>query len=297
VNYEWRTERPTSWADVADEIRTEEQALVIVNTKKDALALLTALDDPETLHLSTLLCGLHRQDVVESVRLRLMNHEQCRLVSTQVIEAGVDLDFPLVLRAMGPLDSIIQAAGRCNREGRLDSKGRMVVFRTEEGGLPPGPYRTATGITSALLSGGTVDPDDPATALNYLRRFYETENTDREKIQALRAGFEYPEVANRFRMIDDDTEAVVITSYGSIHQQSLARQALDRLKLGVPDARSLFHRLQPFMVSVYRGQTHSMSRDGLIAEVMPGLWEWRGVYHPVTGVGGAASLDPDDLVL
>jgi CRISPR-associated endonuclease/helicase Cas3 len=296
VGYEWRTDRPTSWGDIANEMRSEEQVLAIVNTKKDALALLAALDDSEALHLSTLLCGLHRQDVIEKVRLRLGKDEPCRLVSTQVVEAGVDLDFPLVLRAMGPLDSIIQSAGRCNREGLLE-RGRVVVFKPEGGGLPPGPYRTATDITAAMLRGGAIDPDDPATAREYLARVYNTAHTDREGIQALRARFEYPEVAQRFRMIDDDTESVVVTSYGPARERTLARRLLDNLKQGAPNARSLMRQLQPFLVSVYQGQTPVMARDGLLAEVMPGLWEWRGHYDSVTGIGGVTSLSPDDLVL
>lgn len=118
VRYEWWSEE-VSWEDVAGLMRTERQALAVVNTKKDALALLAALDGPEALHLSTMLCGAHRRRVIEDMRRRLADGEPCRLVSTQVIEAGVDLDFPLVLWAMGPLDGIMQSAGRCNREGRL----------------------------------------------------------------------------------------------------------------------------------------------------------------------------------
>jgi CRISPR-associated endonuclease/helicase Cas3 len=213
-----------------------------------------------------------------------------------VVEAGVDLDFPLVLRALGPLDSIIQSAGRCNREGRLN-KGRVNVFTPEGGGLPPGPYRIATDITASLLRGGAIDPNDPATARNYLRLLYETANTDSEGIQALRRGFEYPKVAERFRMIGDETESVIITGYGTSDQRGRARNLLEQLRKGAPNARSLLRGLQPFMVSVYRGQTSALSANGVIEEVMPGLWEWRGIYHPVTGIGGITTLDPDSLYL
>ena len=144
VRYEWKTDPAPPWIEVANTMRESPQALTVVNTKKDALELLEILDDADALHLSTLLCGRHRQEVIREVRGRLDQGDTCRVVSTQVVEAGVDLDFPLVLRAIGPLDSIIQAAGRCNRAGRLDY-GRVVVFQPENGSASPfGSYRLAT---------------------------------------------------------------------------------------------------------------------------------------------------------
>jgi CRISPR-associated endonuclease/helicase Cas3 len=182
VRYEWYTERALSWDEVAALIKDEPQVLVVLNTKADALALLDALGDPAALHLSTLLCGAHRRHVIREVKRRLVAGEPCRLVSTQVIEAGVDLDFPLVLRALGPLDSVIQAAGRCNREGKLPC-GRVIVFRPQDGGLPPGAYKAAAGITARIQAEGHADPDDPAFARRYFRLLYETIDTDREEIQ------------------------------------------------------------------------------------------------------------------
>ena len=90
-----------------------------------------------------------------------------------MVEAGVDIDFPMVLRAIGPMDSIIQAAGRCNREGRLD-EGRVIVFQPESSRLPGGNYRTATGETAAMLNAGRSDLDDPAVVAEYFRRLYQS---------------------------------------------------------------------------------------------------------------------------
>ena len=297
VRYEWKTDPAQTWDAIADIMQTTPQALAIVNTKKDALALLDALNDERALHLSTLLCGRHRRDVIEEVKGRLSGGEECRLVSTQVVEAGVDLDFPMVLRAIGPLDSIIQAAGRCNRNGRLD-KGRVVVFDTAEASAPPfGSYRTATGITKAMLNSGPMDPDDPQVVAGYFRRLYQGVDTDAEHVQAYRSALDYPEVAKRFRMIDDDTVTIVVTSFGSADEQREVSEAVTSLRNGTSDARRLIRAIQPWTVSMYRNQTSEKERAGLLWEIMSGLFEWTGEYHHVTGVGGATVPEPDRFIV
>src|SRR5262249_42872893 len=155
-------------------------------------------------HLSTLLCGQHRRDVLRQVRERLRNGERCHLVATQVIEAGVDVDFPLVLRALGPLDAIIQAAGRCNREGLRKDGGRVVVFAPVDGGLPQGAYQTATGTTRLLLAQGDLDVDQPATVARFYQFYYPLVGTDTEQVQQCREALDYPETAKRARLIKDE---------------------------------------------------------------------------------------------
>src|SRR5205807_9387224 len=107
-------------------------------------------DDAAVFHISTRMCGAHRRTTLEEVRQRLKSRDACRLISTQVIEAGVDVDFPLVLRAIGPLDRIVQAAGRCNREGKLPT-GQMIVFKPEDGPIAPGTDRCRKHTTLASL--------------------------------------------------------------------------------------------------------------------------------------------------
>ena len=208
----------------------ERQALAVVNTKPDAVDLLKALDDSEALHLSTLLCGAHRRKVIAQVRELLRAGEPCRLISTQVVEAGVDLDFPLVMRALAPLDAIIQAAGRCNREGRLQ-RGRVIVFDPAEGKLPRGSYSTGRGITQALINRGQLDPDDPSVATTYFRQLIDAISTDPKSIQPLRRELNYPLVAERFRMIEP-SETVIITNYGTDEERARVCRQRDELRHG-----------------------------------------------------------------
>jgi CRISPR-associated endonuclease/helicase Cas3 len=294
VQYEWLME-PSAWGDVAEMLRRQRQVLAVVNTKNDAMALLDALDNSGAMHLSTLLCGAHRRRVIQELKARLQGGQPCQVVSTQVIEAGVDLDFPVVFRALGPLDSIIQAAGRCNREGRL-SRGHVVVFRPAEGGTPSGAYRTASDITTSLFGRGGLDPHDPAVAREYFRLLFQTVDTDREGIQKLREEFNYPEVARRFRMIDDDTIDVVITRYGSPEERRLVRQLIDRLRQGDPGARLLRRRLEPYVVSVRARLEAEYQRKGLLAPIIPGLYEWLGRYDAVRGIT-ERDMDADSLVV
>jgi len=281
VDYEWRLDEPVTWEEVAEWMGEGKKALAVLNTKNDALSVFDALGDAEALYLSTRLCGAHRRRVLAEVKRRLQAGERCRLVSTQLVEAGVDLDFPLVLRALGPLDGIIQAAGRCNREGRLE-RGRVVIFRPAGGGLPPGAYRTATGITGALAGRGYIDPDDPTVSAAYFRDLFSTVDLDREGIQKLRARLDYPEVAKRFRMIED-TDSVVV-QFGSENERRRILRLVAKLRSGAPESRLLMRRLQPYVVSVRSRESDEFRRMGLVNEIRPGVNEWLGGYDDVRGL-------------
>ena len=296
VTYDWRTGAALGWHDVAGLMMQEKQVLAVVNTKADALTLLDALGDPHALHLSTLLCGAHRRHVLTEVHRRLANGEPCRLVSTQVVEAGVDLDFPVVLRAMGPLDSIIQAAGRCNREGRLSGPGRVIVFQPQDGGMPFGYYRTAADVAQEFV--GRADLQDPDTPAAYFRRLFQSIDTDAQRIQECRTSFDFPETAKLFRMIEDNTEDVIV-EYGSDDEKQTIRDNLDALRRGTDNSRLILRQLQPYMVSVYRRQAQTYRRQGWITDISPkleGLGVWGGSYDPIRGLT-CRDLDPSQLVV
>lgn len=289
VQYELNLDPAWTWERVAEEMRHTPQCMTVVNTRKDALALLSALGDPEALHLSTLLCGAHRLKVLQEVKDR--KGKTCRLVATQVVEAGVDLDFPVVFRALGPLDRIVQAAGRCNREGRLPF-GRMVVFNPEEGSLPnQAEYATATEITRNLLGQG-VDPQNPRVHQDYFRKLAKLVNQDKHSIQPLRRQRNYPEVAEKFRLIEDDGVPVIVP-YPSRERQA---ELVHALRQKDADLRLLARRLQPYLVNLRRQQLEELCQKGLVQEVRAGFWEWLGWYDPVTGIGPGLA-DPERFLV
>lgn len=292
VQFEWRTDASHSWGEVAAWMHSEPSALAIVNTKRHAMELLDALADDDALHLSTNLCGAHRLEVLQEVRARLQTGRPCRVVSTQVVEAGVDLDFPTVFRALGPLDSIVQAAGRCNREGLLPHPGRVVVFQPADEAMPTGVYRAGADLATVVAESPDFNPGDPAAIRRYSSLLLSGAiNPDREGIQALREDFDYPEVARRFRMIDDDSYDVVVRFPSSSDGQ--IQSLIDRLRARDPGVRIILRKLQPHTVSLRRRQTERFIRDGLITELLPGVGEWHGRYDSVRGL----TADDPELVL
>lgn len=293
VNYSVPTTE-WSWADVAEDVSQHEQALVILNTRKDALAVFDELidehRDDHLFHLSTLLCGQHRREVLQEVRDRLSEERPCILVSTQVVEAGVDLDFPVVYRAVGPLDRIVQAAGRCNREGRRPEKGQVTIFQPQEVNLPPGEYRKAFDETTILLQRENLDWDDSAMFDDYFRRLYQGLTLDANDVQKYREVWDFPEVAARFKLIADDTTPVVI-EYDDRASEHIRR--IRRYGLRSGDMKAL----QPYLVNL-RNREFKETED-LQEPIAPGVWRWLGNYDPRKGiaVGDAAIVrDPADLI-
>jgi len=286
VTYERRTESLT-WEELAKEVRDLPQVMVVVNARKDALALLDSLGENEDVfHLSSLLCGAHRRAVLDEVKRRLEDEEPVRLVSTQVVEAGVDLDFPVAYRAIGPLDRIVQVAGRCNREGRA-SRGRVVIFEPAGGRAPVGPYRVGMEKAKLLLHLHPVDAlHDPGIYREYFRQLFDDVDTDYKQIQGYREVLNYPEVAERFRLIDQDTVSVVVP-----YEEALERVADWQSQ----PSRRAWQRLQPYLVSLYRHDVARFEEEGWVIELGKGMRQWEGVYDNRRGIK-ESRYDPADLV-
>ncbi len=208
----------TTWGQLAGDIAAQRQALCVVNSTRDAqdlFTLLRKLDREGAFHLSTKLCPQHRREKLDEIRALLKDGKPCRLVSTQLIEAGVDVDFPAAWRALGPLDSIIQTAGRCNREGHNPEPCLVTVFRVDGMRSPPGDYKTATGVTEAFLSRIT-DADqlhDPDTYAKYFGELYNLSGSAKAEDDVVFAAcrkYNFPLAAEKCKLIDDSTRPVIV---------------------------------------------------------------------------------------
>ena len=207
----------TTWEAVASRMMGGGQALCIVNLKRHAQSLFDLLRQRQAdgiLHLSTSMCPGHRDAVLKETRARLAGDLPCLLVATQCVEAGVDLDFPMALRSFGPLDSIAQAAGRCNRNGNRES-GDVWVFHPDDSGriYPDGTYEQAAMVTAELLArrGGKLDIDDPAVFVEYFQSLYDLSHIEsrNEDLRDAIKGLDFLKVAELYRIIDRDNISIV----------------------------------------------------------------------------------------
>ena len=285
------------WPDLAERIFRERRSLTIVHLRKDARTLCDLLPE-DTLHLSAAMCPRHRSQTLQEIRTRLVGNATCRVVSTQLVEAGVDIDFPVVFRAMAGLDSLAQAAGRCNREGR-EERGTLEIFVAETQ-PPPGELRKALDAAKIVTSrnGGTVDLfGDPSIFTTYFRQFYGAPS-DELRIQTDRAALRYASVADNFSMIDNGQESIVIP----YDEQCV--KIIEAIRTREGNARLLRRRLQQYSVGVPQRMMSELIGAGAALEVLEGsgimvLSESFGaLYHPRFGLGvpRIIAADPESLL-
>ncbi|MDF1481830.1 CRISPR-associated helicase Cas3' [Extensimonas sp. H3M7-6] len=288
----------TTWQDLAAELAAHESVLAIVNTRRHAAAL-HALLPKDTLHLSALMCGAHRADVIAAIKTRLKTGAPTRVVSTQLVEAGVDLDFPVVYRALAGLDSIAQAAGRCNREGRLPGLGEVVVFVPPDA-APPGLLAKGEGACRSVLHGHQGDPLARELFERYFRQLYYQCDLDKHGIEKLLAvdgktlAVNFRSAADRFRLIDDADQASVIVLYrGPDGQDATVDLRLAQLRKGGAE-RWLLRALQRYTVSIHQRDARRLLAQGDIEELLPGLFVQVGdvLYDAVLGLRVADGGDP-----
>jgi CRISPR-associated endonuclease/helicase Cas3 len=317
VDFDWRLDPGLGLAGLAADAATNRQAMVVVNTTADARTVFDAWRDSvpagSAWHLSTRMCAEHRRRVLAAVRSRLAGHEPVLLVSTQLIEAGVDVDFPVVYRVIAPADSLLQAAGRANREGRLAGRGKVVIVDPHDAGSPPA-YRSLVAATRTHFGPGKADPDDPDALRAYYQAVYGSLNLEHPRsvgqvIQQARRKLDFAAVTDgpadpasgradrryAFRMITDDGIALV-TPQGAdgVAGQEEISQLVERVRTAErPDTQDV-RSLQPYLTTIHPS---AVRRPGVTALMRPifgepgqpgSLAEWAGGYDPDTGI----DLDP-----
>ncbi len=301
VRYDWRLGEDVTWVSIADEITSEggSQVLSIVNTTKDAALLHRLLEDRiagKVVHLSTRMTSGHRREVIAAIRADLKAGHPVQVVSTSLIEAGVDVDFPRVYRAWAPAESLQQAAGRCNRERLMDDLGTVVVFRPSDGGQPKDNlYQAALEATGLFFGPDLAEPDDlEALRSYYAKRYaYLGRRLMGEGIEASRRELDYPEVDRLFQMIDNQYVRPVLVIREEADRAAIEAD-VDLLRdpyRRMADLPGVFRRLQPHIASLPVHEVNAAEKSGLAKPVVGDLTLWMGVYHPERGLDPAEKED------
>ncbi|MBJ6763512.1 CRISPR-associated endonuclease Cas3'' [Myxococcaceae bacterium JPH2] len=283
---------PMSYEALAESMAGERDVLAIVHRRDDARKLCELVDarlgSADTVHLSALMCPAHRSAVIADIKACKARGEPVRVVATQLVEAGVDLDFAIVYRALGGLDSIAQAAGRCNREGLLDGVGELRVFEAVT--RPPrGVPQAAQDVTRSLLAQRPdLDLSSPENFRLYFERLFANQKLDAKGIQELRANLSFKEVAQRFQLVENDWSAALVVPHEGVepHIQALREWGPSRERL---------RALQRFTVTVPRKVREEWLAGGM-AELIHDTVTFLGTAHR-SAYGERFGLVPDQVGL
>lgn len=319
-----RVRRPSSlnvredWPIIAGRIAEHETVLAIVNRRQDARDLHNLLKTrmPDGLyHLSALMCPQHRSDTIARIKTALADRHAAhardaaaapvRVVSTQLVEAGVDLDFPVVFRAMAGLDSIAQAAGRCNREGRLATGGEVHVF-VPPSEPPPGLLRQARDTCKTLWQGNqTDDPLDLPLFERFFRQLYADARLDRHGICGMlrvdHGAVRFRDAAEAFRLIDNEDGGTIIVNYQRANSLESVGALVGKIEREGPN-RGLLRKLQRYGVTLYQHDIQRLLASSDIRELggCPGLYvQVSDVFYDAELGANAAGApgDPAALVI
>lgn len=274
-----------SYEALVGQLKEHEQVLCVVNRRKTAQALFAALPQDGSYCLTTLLCAADRRRQLAEIRARLENGLPCRVVSTSLIEAGVDVDFPSAYREQAGLDSLLQTAGRCNRNGkRLAGESPVWLFRLEDS---PAPRMIRANVDAlAYVQQHFARLDTPEAILAYFRQLYANKaSLDRHGIlPAFQKGdspgrfFPFAWAAEQFQLIESPTRTVYLPiGEGKALCEQLRRQGPNR---------TLLRRLGLYSVDCYEGQLKALLAAGALEELSGGelLLANPGLYSAEIGL-------------
>lgn len=259
-----------NYDEVAEMLSQHKRVLCIVNTRRDAKEIYQRLSqEGVTLHLSKMMCPDHISETIKSIKTALKDdkNEIIRVVSTQLIEAGVDLDFPVVFRQEAGLDSILQAAGRCNREGRCGLSTTYVFSLSKEHSLPKGDIQAAN--SARLNLGNDHDWFAPETMTSFFKQLYcRKESFDKKDIRHYlyypTNNLNFQTAAKEFQLIEDDGVNVVVCWKNSI-------AIVQQLLVNGP-SYMLMKKLSKFMVNINRTDFKALVDMGVVSEKKEGLF-------------------------
>lgn len=275
VDYHLEPQTVTS-QELADRLAAEHSVLCVVNSRKDAGQVYRALRDlpqvnaDEVIHLSRSMCSAHLRRAIETIKEWMREGKPTKVISTQLIEAGVDLDFPCVWRAHSGLGSIIQAGGRCNREGKMEWRGQVFVFSLADGSRPFGNIARGCNATKMLLhklSNKITDPTDPEVIAKYYRLYFkdipdfDTEGIEKDLTEDPE-DINFESAAERFKLIDDEGTFPVIVPYME-EGKALVRKIRNHEIL----TREDYHRMQEYSVSLRQGDYSTLLSHGNIEQI------------------------------
>lgn len=249
--------------DLLERLRQETQVLCIVNTKKRAQRLYKQLRGEGVYHLSTSMYPLHRRRVLEEIREKLKMGKRCIVLSTSLVEAGVDLDFESVYRQLAGIDSMIQAAGRCNREGKRPAEESIVsIFQFDGKEYVPG-QRQQIDVTKILLGEGR-DISSLETIEAYFSGLYHVrgDGLDKKKImnEFAKNYYNFAKVGKEFRLIEEDTKTILIP----VEEQAKALLYQIRLK---GYTKTEMRKAGQYCVQIYENEFKNLYGAGMIRPV------------------------------
>lgn len=260
---------PRNYEEIAHAISQHDRVLCIVNTRRDAKEIYKLLPkEGLTLHLSRMMCPDHVSETIHKITEALAD-DTCkviRVVATQLVEAGVDIDFPVVYRQEAGLDSVLQAAGRCNREGKKELCVTHVFSLAKEHRLPPGDFSNANNARLALKRDS--DWFAPETMTNYFRQRYSREETfDKKGITDYLShptDIMFETAAKEFRLIEDGSIPLIVVWKNSL-------SLVEQLKQQGP-SYTLMKQLSKYSVNVYQSDFKALCQSGAVKEVIEGIF-------------------------
>lgn len=288
-----------SWESLATELQEYSQVLCVVSDRKSCRELFSLMPQG-TIHLSALMCSQHRSIVFTKIKEKLKNGETVRVISTQLVEAGVDLDFPVVYRSMAGLDSIAQAAGRCNREGKMSGPGKVVVFVPPR--QPPvGILRKAAETTRNLVSIMDEPLQYDVFEQFFTELYWKAKSLDSKDIVRLldparnekrECSINFRTAAQQFHIIDDSLSKTILIPYRE------GQGLIELLKSQGPE-RWLLRKLQRFTVNIYNDEFNQMMNRGSIVEIYPEMYILASdaEYSEEIGLLIESLFEPDKFII